>query len=119
MTSARPHGLCHRRLCSISRFIAFQAFTVAGAERGLADGSAAQALSGDALFFKQLSRLRVEKSDAYPGELRLKNARRAADAAWHDKGYAKVVELIRAASGSPHASELKKLSYARQHLYRV
>jgi hypothetical protein len=77
---------------------------------------AGPALSGDALFFEQLSGLRVKKSDAYLTEQKLKAMRRAVDAAWHDKDYAKVVTLYEPLQENLTPAELKKLSYARKQL---
>jgi hypothetical protein len=82
----------------------------------MVERDAEPSLTGDALFFEQLSRFRVEKSDAYLRELKLKNARRAANAAWHDKDYARVIELYEPLQAALTPAELKKLAYARKHL---
>jgi hypothetical protein len=74
------------------------------------------ALAGDRLFFEQLSRLRVEKSEAYLRELKLKAMRRAVDTAWHEKDYASVIKLYEPLQENLTPAELKKLSYARKHL---
>jgi hypothetical protein len=74
------------------------------------------ALAGDCLFFDQLSMLRLEKSEAFLKELKLKAVRRAADAAWHEKDYASVIKLYEPLQENLTLAEMKKLSYARKHL---
>jgi hypothetical protein len=73
-------------------------------------------LKGDQLIFAQMKR----NSDAFAQkraqEERIKRVRQAANDAWHQKKYDKVVELYESIGTVLKGSEAKKLSYARKHL---
>jgi hypothetical protein len=64
-------------------------------------------------------RLRVQRqawTRDFAREVNLYQARRKLDAAWHDKNYAKIVELLEPICEELTSIELKKLDYAKKQI---
>jgi hypothetical protein len=73
-------------------------------------------LKGDQLIFAQMKRNRDTLSQNWHQSERIKNVRQAANDAWNQKQYDKVVKLYESIGTVLTGSEAKKLSYARKHL---
>lgn len=73
-------------------------------------------LKGDQLIFAQMKSISDELAQKAAQEGRIKRMRQAADDAWHQKKYDKVVELYESIGTVLTGSEAKKLSYAWKHL---
>lgn len=73
-------------------------------------------LRGDESAFRSAREFQAKQGAAYEKEVRLGNLRTRAEAAWHAKDYAQVVELYGPAREDLTEVEAKKLAYAEQQV---
>jgi hypothetical protein len=73
-------------------------------------------LRGDQLIFAEMKRNSDAFAQKWAQEERIKTVRQAANDAWRQKKYDKVVELYESIGTVLKGSEAKKLSYSRKHL---
>jgi hypothetical protein len=71
---------------------------------------------GNLSIFESLHNLRSKKSEEYIKEMYLSQIREEAENAWHEKNYAKLVELYSSMKDDLTSVEVKKLQYAQKHL---
>ena len=99
----------------------YQVHTAASVERfvlelaKLVKEFAIPALSGDNVFFQQLSELRTHRSDEYLKGMRLNRTRTEVETAWHQKNYPRVIELYDSMHDDLSPAEAKRLAYAKKN----
>lgn len=102
--------------------VAFQVSSREGVEKfvpklaALVQKHATPFLHGDPAAFNSPLEFRSERANHYAKEVNLKNVRGKAEADWHAKDYAQVVELYGPVREDLTEVEAKKLAYAEQQV---